>query len=53
MSNKTGQLPEPSAEIGISLLINDISVQKITVCRSDNITHNLLKNDFHCSTFTL
>ena len=25
----------------------------LIVCRSDNTTHNLFKNDFHCETFTL
>ena len=43
----------PFDKISIALLINVISVQKVTVCGSDNITHNLLKNDFHCAIFTL
>ena len=36
------------AKTGIALLINVISVQNLTACRSDNTTCNLLKNDFHC-----
>ena len=27
--------------------------KKLTICCSDNTSHNLLKNDFHCVTFTL
>jgi len=37
----------------VALLINVISVQKVSVCRFDNATHNLLKNGFHRATFAL
>jgi len=30
-----------------------LPIQNLTVCRSDNATHNLLKNNFHYATFTL
>jgi len=31
----------------MALLINVISVQNLTACRSDNTIYNLFKNDFH------
>ena len=35
------------AKTGMALLINVISVQNLTACRSDNTIYNLFKNDFH------
>jgi len=47
-------ISDPFDKINKALLINVISVGKnLTVCCSDNTTHNLLKNDFHCVTFTM